>query len=88
VLTSRSVIRKVLASITDGMAKTIMKAVTSMAHANIGMRLSVMPGARILNVVTMIWMAPISAATSVKVIICAQKSVRLPGLYSGPASGT
>ena len=29
-----------------------------------------------------------SAATSVKVIICAQKSTRLPGENSGPESGT
>jgi hypothetical protein len=32
--------------------------------------------------------ATASAATSVNVTICAQKSVRLPGEYSGPASGT
>jgi hypothetical protein len=32
--------------------------------------------------------ATAKAETSVKVIICAQKSVRLPGENSGPASGT
>jgi hypothetical protein len=32
--------------------------------------------------------ATASAATSVKVTICAQMSTRLPGENSGPASGT
>ena len=50
-----------------------------MAQTNSGMRSSVMPGARSLNTVTMISIAPMSAATSVNVISCAQKSGRLPG---------
>ena len=52
------------------------------------MRLSVMPGARFLKMVTISSMAPTSAAISVKVIVWAQTSTRLPGEYSGPASGT
>jgi hypothetical protein len=47
-----------------------------------------MPGARCFSTVTMISTATASAATSVKVIICAQTSARLPGECSGPASGT
>ncbi len=81
-------IRKVLASITAGMAKMIMKLVTSIDHRNSGMRASVMPGARVFRMVVISSIATASAATSVKVIICAQKSVRLPGEYCGPDSGT
>ena len=81
-------IRKVLASITAGIANTVMKEVTRIAHTRSGMRLSVMPGARCLRMVTISCTAMPSAASSLKVIICAQKSVRLPGEYSGPASGT
>ena len=65
-----------------------MNAVTSCAQTNSGMRLSDMPGARCLNTVTMISTAAISAEISVKVTIWAQKSARLPGENSGPASGT
>ena len=80
--------RNVLASMTDGMANTIMNDVTTIAQTNRGMRASVMPGARILKAVVIIWMAPISAEISVKVMSCAQKSLRLPALNSGPESGT
>ena len=47
-----------------------------------------MIGARSLNAVTIISIATMSEAVSVNVIICAQKSWRLPALYCGPASGT
>ncbi len=47
-----------------------------------------MPGARIAMIVATSSTATHSAATSVKVIICAQKSVRLPGEKSEPDSGT
>ena len=52
------------------------------------MRLSDMPGARILNTVTMMSTATASAAISVNVTIWAQTSTRLPGENSGPESGT
>src|SRR4051794_32920129 len=78
----------VLATITAGMAKMMRKDVTSIDQTNTGMRSSVMPGARCLNVVTMISTATASADTSVKVIICAHTSARFPGEYSGPESGT
>src|SRR6266404_6880057 len=53
-----------------------------------GTRLSDIPGARCLKTVVMISTAPMRPAISVKVIICAQTSIRLPGEYAGPASGT
>ena len=43
----------VLASMTAGIAKMIMKEVTSIAQTKSGMRLSDMPGARCLKMVTM-----------------------------------
>jgi hypothetical protein len=70
------------------MAKRTMNDITTIAHTKSGTRLSDIPGARCLNVVTMISIAPTMAAISVKVTICAHTSTRLPGEYSGPASGT
>ena len=73
---------------TAGMANTVMNEVTRIAQTSSGMRLSDMPGARCLKIVTISWTAIPSAESSVKVTIWAQKSERLPGEYSGPASGT
>ena len=78
----------VLATMIAGMAKITMNAVTSIAHTKSGTRLSDMPGARSFSVVTTSSTAPTSAASSVKVIIWAHTSMRLPGAWSGPASGT
>src|SRR3712207_1883178 len=78
----------VLATMTDGMSKIMTKDVTSEAQTNKGMRSRRMLGARCLKMVTMISTATARAAISVKVTICAQKSARLPGVYSGPARGT
>jgi hypothetical protein len=69
------------------MAKTTMNAITSIAHTNNGMRLSDMPGARILNTVATISTAIASVETSVNVISCAQKSSSRSG-PSTPSSGT
>ena len=66
----------------------IMKAVINCAQTKSGIRFSDIPGARCLKIVVTISTAPIKAAISVKVIICAQMSMRLPGEYCGPASGT
>ena len=76
------------ASATDGIAKMIITDVTSIAQANSGIRAKVIPGARILRMVQTRTTAAASADTSVKVIICAQMSARLPGENSGPDSGT
>ena len=77
-----------LAVATNGMATSTMNDMMTIAHTNSGTRLSDMPGARCLNAVTMISTAATMAEISVNVIICAQMSTRLPGEYSGPASGT
>jgi hypothetical protein len=73
---------------TAGIAKMIRKELTSSAQTKSGIRSSVMPGARSLKTVTMTEIATEIPATSVKVIICAQISARLPGENSGPDSGT
>ena len=68
---------------TAGMAKHTMKLVTSIAQTNSGILLSDMPGARCLKIVLMVLTAIASEDSSVKVIICAQKSTRLPDEYCG-----
>src|SRR5437868_4593391 len=89
VLTARSAAScSVLAVATAGIAKMIMNETTSCAHTNRGMRLSDMPGARSLNVVTMMLTAAARAAISVNVTTCAHTSMRWPGENCGPASGT
>ena len=77
-----------LASMMAGIAMITRKEVTSIDHTNSGMRSSDMPGARCLRMVTTISTDTASAETSVKVIICAQMSARLPAAYCGPDSGT
>ena len=73
---------------TEGIEKMIISATTSIAQAKIGIRPMLIPGARCLRMVVTITTAAASAATSVKVTICAQMSILLPGEYSGPESGT
>ena len=68
-----------VARITAGNAKTIMPAKISMVHANIGIRTSVMPGARVRNTPTMISMAPAIAEISMKPMPSSQKSAPMPG---------
>src|SRR3954463_16007832 len=86
--TARSVASmSVLAVATAGIANTTMNATTSCDQTNTGMRFSDMPGARILNVVTMMFTATHSAEISVNVTTCAQTSTRWPGEYCGPESG-
>ncbi len=70
-----------------GMAKITMNDCTSMDQQNIGMRLSDIPGARILKIVAISSAATHMADTSVHVIIWHQKSMRFPGENSGPANG-
>ena len=77
-----------LSSMTAGIPKMTMKAITSIDHTSSGKRSRDRPGARNLNVVTTISMAPTRAAISVNVIICAHMSTRLPGENWGPDSGT
>ena len=84
----RSKRRKVLSSMTAGMAKMTMKATMIIDQTKRGMRFSDIPGARILKAQTVISTATMSAENSVKVIICAHVSARLPGSNCGPESGT
>jgi hypothetical protein len=77
-----------LARNTDGIEHTTMNAVTSSAQTNSGMRLSDMPGARSLKIVTMRHTATPRPDVSVNETSCAQTSERLPMPNSGPASGT
>src|SRR6187551_3041878 len=75
------------ASATDGIEKITISETTRIAQTKIGIRASVMPEARFLRIVAVSETATASAATSVKVTICAQMSIRLPGEYSGPDNG-
>jgi hypothetical protein len=77
-----------LAIMMAGIARMMTKDVTSMVQTKSGMRSSDMPGARCFSTVTTISTATASADSSVKVIICAQMSARLPVPYCGPDSGT
>jgi hypothetical protein len=85
---SRSAISMPDASATDGIEKMIIMATTRIAQTKMGIRASVMPGARCLRMVATMTTAAASAEISVKVTICAQTSMRLPAEYSGPANGT
>ena len=57
-----------------------MNEVTTCAHTKIGIRFSVIPGARSLSVVVISETATASDPTSVNVISCAQTSARLLGV--------
>ena len=70
---------------TAGIANMIMNEITSIDQTKSGMRLSDIPGARILNAVTTTSTATISPDISVKVIICAQVSTRFPGANRYPS---
>ena len=68
--------------------KITMNDVTTIAHTNTGMRLAVIPGARIFNAVAMISTASTRLATSLNVTICAYTSGRVAGGYYDNATGT
>src|SRR5438270_13605415 len=72
---------------TAGMPKMTISESTSFAQSSIGMRYNVIQGTRYLRMVVAKQTATPKAETSVKVIIWAQKSARLPGEYCGPESG-
>ena len=65
--------------VTAGTAKMTMKENTSIDHTNIGMRLNVMPGARILKMVTMKLTAPTVVEMPTKTMPRPQKSMLMPG---------
>ena len=85
--TSRSDSSRPDANATDGIEKITISDVTRVDQTNNGILARVMPGARCFRTVAVRVTATASAATSVKVIICAQISARLPIPYCGPDSG-
>ena len=76
-----------LATITAGKAKTTMAAKTSMAQAKIGMRPSVIPGARQRRMPTISSIAPAMAEISMKPMPSRYMSVLMPGECSLLVSG-
>ena len=68
-------------------ANRIMNAITSTDHANSGIRLSVIPGARIFSTPMMISMPAAIAPTSATPSPRTQKSMARSGENSGPDSG-
>ena len=76
---ARSSSIRVVARITDGKAMMIITANTSIAQAKIGSLSSVMPGARVCRMPTMISMAPAIADISMKPMPSSQKSALMPG---------
>lgn len=76
-----------MARITAGNAKTIIAAKTSIAHANIGMRPSVMPGARVRSTPIRISIAPAIAEISMKPMPSSQKSWFTRGDQRASVSG-
>ena len=71
-----------------GTANRIMNAIDSTDHTNSGMRLSVMPGARYLKIVTTKLMAPTVVEMPTNITPRPQKSTLRPGEYAFDVSGT
>src|SRR3954447_6006126 len=84
----RSSSSRLPASVTAGTANTTMNENTSIDHTNTGSRFSVMPGARILNVVTMKLIAPTVVEMPTNTMPSPQKSMLMPGLNVLSVSGT
>src|SRR5262249_29110541 len=62
-----------------GMANAVRNEVTSAIHVNTGMRISVIPGARMLRMVTMMLIAEVVDPMPSMMMPTAQKSGPLPG---------
>src|SRR4051812_15939788 len=69
----------IIAAVTIGMAKTVRNAVTVIIHVNTGMRMRVMPGARMLRMVTMKLMADVVDPMPRSAIPTHQKLGPMPG---------
>ena len=76
-----------MATVTAGTAKMTMKAIDRIDHTNIGMRLTVIPGARSLKVVTMKLTAPTVVEMPTNTIPRPQKSRLTPPEYVRPVRG-
>jgi hypothetical protein len=76
-----------VARMTAGNANTTITAKVSIAHAKTGMRPSVMPGARVRRMPTMISIAPAMAEISMNPMPSSQKSSATPGENTSLVSG-
>ena len=84
----RSISNSPDANVTAGTANSIMKAMPSSDHTKAGMRLSVMPGARYLKIVTTKLIAPTVVEMPTNMTPSAQKSTLAPGEKALDVSGT
>ena len=69
----------IIAAVMIGIAKTVRNATTSIIHVNTGIRMSVMPGARMFRTVTMKLMADVVDPMPRKMMPTTQKSGPCPG---------
>ena len=83
----RSNINSMSATVITGNASTSRNEVTRVIHVKSGIRISDMPGARILTIVTMKLKAAASEAMPSTCRLTAQKSMPWPGLKSLPVIG-
>ena len=67
------------AAVTHGIANTVRNAVTSIIHTNTGMRMSVIPGARMFRIVTMKLMPDVTEPKPRSTSPTVQKSGPRPG---------
>ena len=74
------------AAVMMGMANTVRNATTSIIHVNTGIRMSVIPGARMLRIVTMKLIADVVDPMPSSTMPTAQKSGPFPG-SAPPAMG-
>ncbi|CAB4656723.1 unannotated protein [freshwater metagenome] len=84
---SRSSMSRTWADVSTGIAKSSKNCDTSAIQVKIGIRMSVMPGARILSTVTMRFTAPVSEAIPVMIKPRFQKSTPWVGEKMTPLFG-
>ena len=84
---NRSNISSIRATVITGNASTSRNDVTSVIQVNRGIRISDMPGARMLTIVTMKLNAAASDAMPSTCRLMIQKSIPWPGLYAVPVIG-
>src|SRR5687768_16395032 len=84
----RSTSSSAAARVTAGTANSTISAIERIDQAKMGMRLIVIPGARILKMVTMKLTAPTVVDSPVKITPRAQKSMFRPAEKASDVSGT
>ncbi len=85
---SRSLSSSAADTVIAGTANRIMNPMAMYDHTRIGMRLTVIPGARILNEVTRKFTAPTVVEMPTKITPRPQKSRLMPGEKALSVSGT